>query len=180
MSTPKRPARPADRLAWRDQLKGELESAAKLSSGTMQVVLHKMLAVIGNARPGGSLEQKAFQELQEAFSRHTEEPSFQELPPVIADCLEWIHVCFILPSMAAGGGAGAKKGAGGRAEAGRSPGGAAGKKSGKDGFDSGSDARARALMGEAPVEANPQQKQQQDLETIKNWMMNPALGKVKG
>jgi hypothetical protein len=160
MSTSKRPARPTDPLAWRDQLIAELENASKTAKGSLQEVLSKMSTLLGSSRPGGSLDKHLFQELQEAFARFAQDPAASRMPAVLTDCLEWIHTCFMSRS---------------------SP--AAGKKSGHDSFESGAAQRARSLTGEAPVAAAAQQQPkdpQAQLESMKTWMLNPGLGKVKG
>jgi hypothetical protein len=163
MSTSKRPARPTDPLAWRDQLIAELEKTSKTVKGSLQQVLLKMLALLNSARPGGTLDKQLFHELQEAFGKFAQDPAGAQMPAVIMECLEWVHTCFMAPGAASAGGA-AKKG-------------------GKDSFDSGAAQRARSLTGEAPAAAvAPPKKEQpaQQLESIKTWMLNPGLGKLKG
>ncbi|QRK04588.1 hypothetical protein JQX13_30595 [Archangium violaceum] len=172
MSTPKRPANPTDLLAWRDQLIAELERNAKTAKGSLQLVLLKMHSLVGGSRPGGSLDRQLFQELQEAYARFSQDPSAQRTPSVIMECLDWVHTCFIAPSSSASGNAGsvakssaAVPGAG---------------KSGKDSFESGAAPRARSLTGEVSVASAQPKEQQPQLESVKTWMMNPSLGKVKG
>jgi hypothetical protein len=160
MSTSKRPARPTDPLAWRDQLIAELERSSKTLKGSLQQVLLKMLALLSNARPGGTLDKQLFHELQEAFGKFAQDPAGAQMPAVIMECLEWVHTCFS-PGTASAGGA---------------------TKGGKDGFESGSSQRARSLTGEslAAAAAPPKEQPAKQLESIKTWMLNPGLGKLKG
>jgi hypothetical protein len=160
MSTSKRPARPTDPLAWRDQLIAELESSSKTVKGSLQQVLLKMLALLSNARPGGTLDKQLFHELQEAFGKFAQDPAGAQMPAVIMECLEWVHTSFAPGATSAGG---ATKGR-------------------KDSFDSGAAQRARSLTGESPAAAAAPPKEQpaKQLESIKTWMLNPGLGKLKG
>lgn len=160
MSTSKRPARPTDPLAWRDQLIAELERSSKTLKGSLQQVLLKMLALLSNARPGGTLDKQLFHELQEAFGKFAQDPAGAQMPAVIMECLEWVHTCFSPGTASAGG---ATKGR-------------------KDGFESGSSQRARSLTGEslAAAAAPPKEQPAKQLESIKTWMLNPGLGKLKG
>ena len=171
MPMPKRPARPSDPFAWRDQLIAELESAVKTATGSVQPVLQKLLAVVSNSRPGGSLDRQLFQDLQESFGRFSQDRS-AAAPPVIMESLEWIQICFIAPSSASSS---SSSSAGAAAK----PAGVV--KGGKDSFDSGAAQRARSLTGDIPLTPGaPKEKPQEQLESIKNWLMNPGLGKVKG
>ena len=174
MSMSQRPARPADRHAWRDQLIGELERTSKTATGSLQPVLLKMLALVSKSKQSGSLDKQLFTDLQEAFGRYAHDLSAGGPPPVLMECMEWIDVCFMVPLAEAN-----RDAAAGKKPAPVGPGVA--RKNGKDGFDSGTPSHARTLSSDSapPADPNPP-KQQRELETIKTWMMNPGLGKVKG
>jgi hypothetical protein len=162
MSTSKRPARPTDSLAWRDQLIAELEKTSKTAKGSLQQVLLKLLALLNSARPGGTLDKQLFHELQEAFGKFSQEPAGVQTPAVIMESLEWLHTTFMSAGAASAGGAA--------------------KKVGKDSFDSGAAQRARSLSGEslAVAAAPPKEQPAKQVESLKTWMLNPGLGKLKG
>ncbi|WNG35203.1 hypothetical protein F0U61_17210 [Archangium violaceum] len=169
----KTPSNTTDALARRDQLIADLAKAAKTAKGSLQQVLNKMAALLSGSRPGGVLDKQLFQEFQEAFAQFSQDSTAMRTPPVLMESLEWVHTCFIArgsPSAASGASAARPTASGGG-------------QGGNDSFESGAAQRARSLSGEVPQPsgpANAQREKQAQLESLKTWMMNPGLGKLRG
>jgi hypothetical protein len=170
----KTPSPPTDPVARRDQLLADLEKAAKTAKGSLLTVLQKMSALLSGSRPGGALDKQLFHDFQEAFAQFSQDGAASRTPPVLMESLEWVHTCFIARASAssASGASAAKLAVSGRG------------RDGKDSFESsGATPKVRSLTGEVPQATGPvnaQREQQEQLESMKNWMLNPGLGKVRG
>jgi hypothetical protein len=169
------PAAPNEILAKRDQIIADLEKAAKETSGTLQQVLRKMVTLLTSTKPGVPHSNQALQDVKDAFTRYSQDPEAlkQPRPAVLMTSVEWMQAYLAsrgFPVSEASSSAAAPT-AGKPAVAGM--GGA------KDGFESGASQHARALGGDVPM-APGQQPKEQELDSIKNWMLNPGIGKVKG
>jgi hypothetical protein len=169
---------PAELLAKREHLIAELDKAAKSAHGTLQQVLLKMGVLIGGTRPGAAIDPQGCEGIKEAFLRFSEDPAAPRTPPILMEAMEWIQAYLAASSslMAAPAPAGVR--------ASPSPATSAAPR-GKDSFESGAAPRARSVTGEVPHQpaappAEAPKGQQQQLESFKTWMKNPALGKLKG
>jgi hypothetical protein len=171
------PAAPNEILAKRDQIIAELEKAAKDTTGTLQQVLRKMVTLLTSTKPGVPHSNQALQDVKDAFTRYSQDPEAlaKPRPAILMESVEWMQAYLAsrgFPVQAASASAAP-------APAASKP--AAGAKGGKDSFESGGAQRARSLTGEAPPPpAGQQNESQEQLESMKNWMLNPGLGKVKG
>jgi hypothetical protein len=169
------PEAPPELVAKRDQMLADLETAAKATTGTQQQVMRKMAALIANTKPGAALDNQLFQDVKDAFQRYSQDPtaSAKPQPAVLMQAVEWMQTYLASRGFAVQGtpaGAPAPAGQRGAAKA-------------SDSFESGGAQRARALTGDVPPPAaqpGSTTDQQQQLESFKTWMKNPALGKVKG
>ena len=185
------PEAPADVLSKRDYLIAELEKAAKDSTGTLQQVLRKMGTMLQSTKPGAPYNPQAMQDVKDAFSRYAsdKEAAAKPRPPVLLESVEWMQVYlssrgFPVPAASSAPAAAAPAAPTASAPAAR-PGAPAAKGKGgaKDGFESGPVSHARSIGGDAPP-APARQPDQQELESmkdqLKNWQMNPGLGRLKG
>lgn len=173
------PAAPNDILAKRDQIIADLEKAAKETSGTLQQVLRKMVTLLTSTKPGVPHSNQALDDVKAAFTRYSQDPEAlkQPRPAVLMTSVEWMQAYLAsrgFPVTGASSTATAAPAATASKPANAAKGGA------KDGFESGSSQHARALGGDVPVAPGQQPKEQEQLESIKNWMLNPGIGKVKG
>lgn len=171
------PAAPNDILAKRDQIIADLEKAAKDTSGTLQQVLRKMVTLLTGTKPGVPHSNQALQDVKDAFTRYSQDPEAlkQPRPAVLMTSVEWMQAYLASRGFPV---AEASSSAAPAATAAKPA--AAAKGGAKDGFESGSSQHARALGGDVPVTPGQQPKDQEQLESIKNWMLNPGIGKVKG
>ncbi|PTL80496.1 hypothetical protein [Vitiosangium sp. GDMCC 1.1324] len=180
------PEAPPELLARRDPLIAGLEKAAKSASptGTLHQVLRKMVVLVSSTRQGAGIEPQVFQDVQEAFLRFSEDTS-AAVPAILTEALEWTQAFFVARGFARPGDESEAASPPAPASA-AAPRAAAKTAAKKDSFETSSTQRARSLTGEVPVPAAPAQpaapekQQQQDLESFKTWMKNPALGKLKG
>ncbi|MFY0529961.1 hypothetical protein ACN28I_44610 [Archangium gephyra] len=189
------PTEPPELVAKREKLLAALEKQAKTATGTAQPVLRKMHELLTNTKVGSPLNVNLYNEVKDAFVRFTKDPVLPP-PTIIMEVVEFLQERLVAvgftgqmewpegaPPVPAGFvGAlleGAPAAAAPAAQAQRP--GAAGV---KDGFEgSGSQRKGMTLNPEtAPAPAAPAdaKSEQQQLESFKTWMKNPALGKVKG
>lgn len=169
------PEAPPELLAKRDPLIAELENAAKSATGTLQQVLRKLAGLLKSttAKPGAPIDVGLFEDVKMAFERYSKEPPevIAKKPAVLNQGLEWMQTYLASRGFPVAG----------AAPAAAAPA-AGGKRAGNDSFESGASQRARALSGEAPPPPAQQGTvgSKEQIESIKNWQMNPGLGKVKG
>lgn len=189
------PTEPPELVAKREKLLAALEKQAKTATGTAQPVLRKMHELLANTKVGSPLNVNLYNEVKDAFVRFTKDPVLPP-PTIIMEVVEFLQERLVAvgftgqmewpegaPPVPAGFvGAlleGAPAAAAPAAKAQRP--GAAGV---KDGFEgSGGQRKGMTLNPEtAPAPAAPSdaKSEQQQLESFKTWMKNPALGKVKG
>ena len=189
------PTEPPELVAKREKLLAALEKQAKTATGTAQPVLRKMHELLTNTKVGSPLNVNLYNEVKDAFVRFTKDPVLPP-PTIIMEVVEFLQERLVAvgftgqmewpegaPPVPAGFvGAlleGAPAAAAPAAQAQRP--GAAGV---KDGFEgSGGQRKGMTLNPEtAPAPAAPAdaKSEQQQLESFKTWMKNPALGKVKG
>lgn len=175
------PEAPESLVAKRDTLIAELEKAAKDSTGTLQQVLRKMVTLLNSTKPGAPYNPQSMQDVKDAFTRYSQdtEAVAKPRPPVLMESVEWMQQYLASRGFPVQGAAPAAS-----APAAAKPAAAAGKGGAKDSFESGgAKSAARSLGGDVPPPPAAQQQEQQpqkDLESMKNWMLNPGLGKVKG
>ncbi|QRK04584.1 hypothetical protein JQX13_30575 [Archangium violaceum] len=169
------PAAPADLVAKRDQIVAELEKAAKEASGTLQQVLRKMITLLASTKPGAPYDPQSLQDVKDAFVRYSQDPEAlaKPRPAILMESVEWMQAYLASRGFPVQG-----AGAAPAAAPASKPAAAAGTAS-KDSFESGSAQHARSLGGDVPVPPG-QSKEQEQLESMKSWMLNPSLGKVKG
>ncbi|AKJ05814.1 hypothetical protein ATI61_110435 [Archangium gephyra] len=188
------PTEPPELVAKREKLLAALEKQAKTATGTAQPVLRKMHELVASTKVGVPLNANLYNEVKEAFVRFTKDPVLPP-PTIIMEVVEFMQerlaaVGFTgqmewpegAPPVPAGFvGAlleGAPASGGAPAAPAQRP--AAGV---KDGFEGSSSQRKMTLNPEtapAPAASTDPKSEQQQLESFKTWMKNPALGKVKG
>ncbi|MFL5351365.1 hypothetical protein [Archangium sp.] len=168
------PEAPPELIAKRDPLIAELENAAKSATGSLQQVLRKLAGLLKSttAKPGAPIDVGLFEDVKMAFERFSKEPPevIAKKPAILNQGLEWMQTYLASRGFPVAGAAPA------------APSAAGGKRAGNDSFESGASQRARALSGEAPPPPAQQGTvgSKEQIESIKNWQMNPGLGKVKG
>jgi len=176
------PEAPPELLAKRDPLIAELETAAKTATGTLQQVLRKLAALLKSttAKPGAPIDVPLFEDVKLAFQRFSQEPAevIAKRPAVINQGVEWMQAYlssrgFPVPGATATATPAAPAAPGASA--------APAKRGVNDSFESNASQRAHAISGEAPAPAQQGTVgSKEQLESIKNWQMNPGFGKVKG
>lgn len=178
------PEAPPELVAKRERLVTELENQAKSATGTLQQVMRKMSALLGNTKPGASLSFQLYQDVKDAFTRHlneaTKTPALASMPPVLVESVEWMQAYLNARGFATDEAAAAAPAP--TAAPAAAPKAPAGPGGGKDAFET-SSKKLPSLTGDAPPppSAQPDVKaEQKDLESFKAWMKNPSLGKLKG
>ncbi|HEX8821409.1 MAG TPA: hypothetical protein VF794_15895 [Archangium sp.] len=190
------PTEPPELVAKRDRLLATLEKEAKAATGTAQPVLRKMHELLSNTKVGSPLNAGLYQEVKDSFVRFMKDPVLPP-PAIIMEVVEFLQERLVTvgftgqmewpegaPPVPAGfvgsllQGTPAASAPAAAAPAQRGAGGV------KDGFEGSSSQRKMTLNPEtapAPAAASTDPKsEQQQLESFKTWMKNPALGKVKG
>ncbi|MCY1076244.1 hypothetical protein [Archangium lansingense] len=190
------PTEPPELVAKREKLLAALEKQAKTATGTAQPVLRKMHELLANTKVGSPLNVNLYNEVKDAFVRFTKDPVLPP-PTIIMEVVEFLQERLVAvgftgqmewpegaPPIPAGFvGAlleGTPAAGAPAAPAAPAPRAAAGV---KDGFEGSSQRKGMTLNPEtAPAPAAPAdaKSEQQQLESFKTWMKNPALGKVKG
>ena len=187
------PIEPPELVAKREKLLAALESQAKTATGTAQPVLRKMYELLANTKVGAPLNVNLYNEVKDAFVRFTKDPVLPP-PAIIMEVVEFLQERLVAvgftgqmqwpegaPPIPAGFVGALLEGAPAvSTPAAPAPRNAAGV---KDGFEGSSAQRKMTLNPEtAPAPAAPSEakSEQQQLESFKTWMKNPALGKVKG
>lgn len=193
------PTEPPELVAKRDKLLARLEKESKAATGTAQPVLRKMHELLNNTRVGTPLNVNLYQEVKDAFVRFMKDPVLPP-PTIIMEVVEFMQERLVavgftgqmewpegapqLPQGFVGsllqGTPAAGAPAPAAAPAQRTPAAA------KDGFEGSSAPQRKMTLNPetAPAPAAPAapdaKSEQQQLESFKTWMKNPALGKVKG
>lgn len=192
------PTEPPELVAKREKLLAALEKQAKTATGTAQPVLRKMHELLANTKVGAPLNVNLYNEVKDAFVRFTKDPVLPP-PAIIMEVVEFLQERLVAvgftgqmewpegaPPIPAGfvgallegaPAAGAPAAPAAAAPAQRNAAGV------KDGFEGSSAQRKMTLNPEtapAPAAATDAKSEQQQLESFKTWMKNPALGKVKG
>ncbi|NVJ03166.1 hypothetical protein HV824_34355 [Myxococcus sp. AM009] len=180
------PEAPPELVAKRERLVTELENQAKSATGTLQQVMRKMSALLGNTKPGASLSFQLYQDVKDAFTRHlneaTKTPALANMPPVLVESVEWMQAYLNARGFATEEAAAAAAAPAATAAPAAAPKAPAGPGGAKDAFETSSKKHA-SLTGDVPPPpaAPPDVKaEQKDLESFKAWMKNPSLGKLKG
>ncbi len=180
------PKEPAELIARRGKLLGELENQQKSATGTVKGCMVKMIQVFKAMEPGSPLDEQLYQDFKEAFVRLANDPAAIPPPQIFMDCLEYMQarIAALAPQFPALSGQ-PQQAAAPAAPAPAAPAtpAAAPQRAG-DGFESGAPARKpMSLGGDAPpppAQEAPKAKKEEELESFKNWMKNPGLGKMKG
>ncbi|HZI14680.1 MAG TPA: hypothetical protein VE153_30210 [Myxococcus sp.] len=186
MSTPTKPQAaeivdaPPELIAKAGSIIAELEREAKTATGTLQQVLRSMANLLTSTK-NNNFDVQLYNDVKNVFQKYMKEMSAKPapMPPVVMTSLEWLQT--YIGSRGAPAPAAAAPAAAASAPAARPAAAGAGA---KDGFEK-SAKRAVSLSGEAPpppaagAPLNPKTEEQQ-LESFKAWMKNPALGKLKG
>jgi hypothetical protein len=175
------PEAPPEMLEKRDKIAGELEKLAKTSTGTLQQVLRKTAALMNNTKQGAQIDVQLYNDVKEAFLRYAKDTSAGATPPVLMDALEWMS-----SYLETRGFGPAEQPAAAAPAAAAAPSAAPRAKGPQDGFESGKPAARPMSLGNPDAPPPPSAKpldpkaEQKELESFKNWMKNPGLGKLKG
>jgi hypothetical protein len=187
------PKEPPDLIARRGKLLADLDTQHKSATGTVKVFMMKMIQVLKAMEPNAPLDEQLYQDFKDAFVRLSKDPAAIPIHPLILESIEYMQMRIAvltpqfmsvaaehqisvgkLPAVPAEGAAPAAAPAAPPAP------GADVKRKG-DGFEAGAPARKPMSLGEdAPPPPQSNQDKQQELESFKNWMKNPGLGKLKG
>jgi len=176
------PDAPPEIVEKRDKIAAELEKHAKASTGTLQQVLRKTAALMNNTRQGAQIDPQLYNDVKEAFLRYSKDTSAGATPPILMEAIEWMSSYletrgFGPAEPAAAAAAPAPAAASSSAPRPKGP---------QDGFESGKSAARPMSLGNPDAPPPPNAKpldpksEQKELESFKNWMKNPALGKLKG
>lgn len=159
------PEAPAELHAKREKIVAGLDAEAKTATGTMQQVLRIMSQVLNNCRPGADIDSNLDNSMRTAFQRLEAEGATTPWPTVLVQSIEWMQSYldargFPLKEEAAASKpapAAAVQGAGAR-----------------DVFEKAS--TKISLTGEQPIATGGTSAE----GGLKNWQLNPGLGKVRG
>jgi hypothetical protein len=177
------PDAPPEMIEKRDKIVAELEKIAKTSTGTLQQVLRKTASLMFNTRQGAQIDTQLYSDVKEAFLRYSKDTTAGATPPILMDAIEWMSSYLetrgFSPSEPAAAAAATPAPAAASSSAPRP-------KGPQDGFESGKSAARPMSLGNPDAPPPPNAKpldpkaEQKELESFKNWMKNPALGKLKG
>ncbi|HYO70495.1 MAG TPA: hypothetical protein VEU33_30885 [Archangium sp.] len=188
------PTEPPELVAKREKLLAALEKQSKAATGSAQPVLRKMHELVANTKVGVPLNVGLYNEVKDAFVRFMKDPVLPA-PTIIMEVVEFMQerlatvgftgqmewpegappipagfVGTLLEGSPAAGGAPVSPF--------QRPAAAV-----KDGFEGSAQRKGMTLNPEAapaPAVSSEAKSEQQQLESFKTWMKNPALGKVKG
>ncbi|NBD08631.1 MULTISPECIES: hypothetical protein [Corallococcus] len=185
---PPLPPEPPELTAKREKLLVELDEQSKSATGTFQQVLRNMRKLVASSAPTAPLDQQLYTDVKDALTRFMKEPILPP-PPILGQVVEYLQhristygmtiqkaVMEMNPEIGAKlaitpPGAAAPTAA---APAASRP----GPKGSSDGFESSS--RGKMNLNPEPAGTPDPKAEQQQLESFKAWMKNPALGKLKG
>jgi hypothetical protein len=186
------PKEPPELIARRGKLLGELENQQKSAAGTVKACMVKMVQVFKAMEPGTPLDEQLYQDFKDAFVRLAKDPAAIPVAPIFMECVEYMQarIAALAPQFQAVAaqhnittGQPAPTAAAAAPTPAPAPTAPAAPKGAGDGFESGAASRKpMSLGGDAPVAPPSGEKQdkQEELESFKNWMKNPGLGKMKG
>lgn len=178
------PEAPSELVEKREKLAQELEKVAKNCTGSLQQVLRKTAAMMSNTKPGAQIDQQLYNDVKEAFLRYSKDTAAGPTPPILMEAIEWLSTYLSARGFATAEPSAAPAAAAASAPA-ASPG-SKGAKDVKDGFESGRPAKGAMSLGNPDAPPPPTAKpldpkaEQKELESFKNWMKNPGLGRLKG
>lgn len=180
------PEAPSELIEKREKIAQELEKVAKTSTGSLQQVLRKTAAMLSNTKPGAQIDGQLYNDVKEAFLRYSKDTAAGPTPPVLMEAIDWMSAYLSSRGFAPAPEPAAAAAAPAASAPAAAP--AQGAKAAKDGFESGKPTKSAMSLGnpDAPLPtAAPNQPldpkaEQKELESFKNWMKNPGLGKLKG
>jgi hypothetical protein len=192
------PKEPPEMIARRAKILGELDKQSKGASGNVKACMLKSIQVLKSMEPSAPLDEKLYQDFTEAFMRLAKDPAALPPPEIFLSCIEYMQerIAVLSPAFTSVAAENEMKAPAIKApDAAAAPAAptastatAAPAKASKDGFESTGSAKKKMSLGEeaapppAPTAtaATPEGKKQEELESFKTWMKNPALGKMKG
>lgn len=184
---PQLPPEPPELTAKREKLLVDLDEQSKSATGVFQQVLRNMRKLVASSAPTAPLDQQLYTDVKDALTRFMKEPILPP-PPILGQVVEYLQYRIntygmtiqkmaleMNPEIA---GKMAIQPPGAAASAPAAPAARANPKGPSDGFESSSKGKMN-LNPEFAGTPDPKAEQQQ-LESFKAWMKNPALGKLKG
>lgn len=165
------PEAPADLQGKREGIVAGLEAEAKTATGTMQQVLRVMAQVVHNCRPDAQMDSNLDNSMRTAFQRLEKEGVTAPWPTVLVSAIEWMQAYITARGFPLKDEAVAASPVAQPAQAGAP---AVQGAAVRDVFESASS--KMSLTGEA-APASPGGSAEGGL---KNWQLNPSLGKVRG
>lgn len=158
------PDAPEELQAQRQAIVDGLEAASKTATGALQPVLRVMAQVLHSCRPGSSLDGGFDRGMREAMQRYEPEMAKNPWPPVFEDAVRWMQDYLTARGFKTGDQSYPPR-----------PEKATNRVAGAlDMFEKISSGMP-SLSGEAPV--GPRST---DAGSVKNWQLNPGIGKVRG
>ncbi|MDY7225523.1 hypothetical protein [Hyalangium rubrum] len=174
------PEAPPELLEKREKIAAEMEKIAKTSTGSLQQVLRKTAALLSNTKQGAQIDVQLYNDVKEAFLRYSKDAAAGPTPDVLMEALEWMSAYLSTRGFAP---AEQQAAAPAPAATASAPASAPRAKGPQDGFESGKGSKAMSLGNpDAPPSNQPldPKTEQKEIESFKNWMKNPSLGKLKG
>lgn len=156
------PEAPAELQAKREGIVAALEAEASTASGNLQQVLRVLAQTVNNCRPDAQLDFQLDMALRQAFQRYEPEMGHSPMPKALVDGVAWMQEYVQARGfpVSTEGSIPAQKVQGSGAT---------------DVFEKVQN--KMSLTGEQPAVA-PQGEAQEG--GLKNWQLNPGLGKVRG
>jgi hypothetical protein len=155
------PEAPAELHSKRETLMTQLEADAKTSSGTVQQSLRVMVQLLNSCRPGGTMEPELDASIRRVFQQ-LEKEGITEWPPSLLGSVQWMQDYLTARGLP-------------RSESGAEVGNTVPGAGSKDVFE-----RAQAKMSLTGEQAPPAADSTPKEGGVKNWQLNPGLGKVRG
>jgi hypothetical protein len=185
------PKETPDMIARRGKLLGELDNQQKTATGAVKACMLKIMQVFKAMEPGTPLDEQLYQDFKDAFVRLSKDPAAIPVNPLFFECVEYMQTRIALLSPQFQTVAAQHNVTVGQQPAAAAPAPAApaapatpaAPKRASDGFESSAPARKPMSLGDdakVPPSAAEKQDKQEELESFKNWMKNPGLGKMKG
>lgn len=159
------PEAPAELQAKREGIVAALDEEARNATGNLQAVLRVLSQTVNNCRPGATLDFQLDMALRQAFQRYEPEMGRGPMPKALIDGVAWMQ-----EYVQARGFPVDTEGSIPAQPAQKVQGGAA-----TDVFEKVQN--KMSLTGEQPAVSPPEEGQQGG---VKNWQLNPGLGKVRG
>jgi hypothetical protein len=190
------PVEPPELVAKRERLLSALEKESKSNTGPAQAVMRKMFDLLSNTKVGTPLNLGLYQDVKNAFMRYMKEPVTAPPPAILMECVEFMQERLVsvgftgqmewpegAPPMPPEFAKAAAAAAAAPPPVAPPPPAARPAAKAKDGFEGGSAPKKGLTINPetaaAPPSPEPKTEQQQ-LDSFKAWMKNPALGKLKG